>query len=211
MVILATFRSKKWPYWLYWPLMNLFKMLISFVQPYKIDSMHLYLPTIKFSKQYCKAVKMSSVLVSRAALIQQGSFDSMRLFINVILLINIRTVDLYKKTCTHIKIWQNKTKIYHKSSGQLYFLSRHAGISARFSIIVSTNFSMVVGIFNRFRKTGSTKFSMQVYSMIQMAGDTRLKTRTNPCCNLRSPLLISMQHAPLVCNSNPNQTKPNPI
>ena len=36
-------------------------MLISFVQPYKIDSMHLYLPTIKFSKQYCKAVKMSSM------------------------------------------------------------------------------------------------------------------------------------------------------
>jgi len=29
---------------------------------------------------------------------------------------------------------------------------------------------MVVGIFDRFRKTGSTKFSMEVYSMIQMAG-----------------------------------------
>ena len=61
MVILATFRSKKWPYWLYWPLMNFLEMLLSFVQPYKIDSMPLYLPTKTFSKQYCKAMKMSSV------------------------------------------------------------------------------------------------------------------------------------------------------
>ena len=42
--------------------MNFLEMLLSFVQPYKIDSMPLYLPTKKFSKQYCKAMKMSSVL-----------------------------------------------------------------------------------------------------------------------------------------------------
>ena len=55
----------------FWPLLGLkmailatydfFYVLISFGQPYKIDSMPLYSTTKKFSDQYCKALKMSSV------------------------------------------------------------------------------------------------------------------------------------------------------